>query len=56
MEDAHTPSAGEHVDDCILEERDKDENEAHRHPHVDRFDVGDSRQGGVDTRRLRRRR
>jgi len=45
-----------YVDECIFEECRKDKQKADGHPDVDRLDVGDSRQAGVDARTLSRRR
>ena len=48
--------ARDHVDDGELEQRREDEDEAHRHPHVDRLDVGNAWQRRVGGRALRRHR
>ena len=45
-----------HVDDGVLDERRKDEDEADDHPDVDGLDVGDAWQRGSSTAAHRRRR
>jgi len=44
------------VDDGVLDQRREDEDETHDHPDVDRFDVGDARQGLACSAAHRRRR
>ena len=52
MQYAQSSSSSEDVDDGVLDQRDEDEQQAHRHPDVDRLDVGHTRHRRVDDRRL----
>ena len=52
MQYAKTTTASKYVDDGVLEQRDKHEEQTHRHPDVDRFDVRHARHRRVDHRRL----
>jgi len=52
MNDVYAAPPSQHVDQSVLEQSGKHEHETHGHPDVDRLDVGDSRQRGVDERGL----